>query len=51
MTGIKLPNSDFTLLMNIFHPFRLAPPTGREPKPDKETRELSLIFSFLRFFN
>jgi hypothetical protein len=44
MTGIKLPNSDFTPLMNIFHPFRLALPTGREPKTDEETREFSPIF-------
>jgi hypothetical protein len=47
MTGIELPNRDFAQLMNIFHPFRLAPLTGKGPKTDKETREFShILFSF-----
>jgi hypothetical protein len=37
-------SSGYTQSMNIFHPFRLAPLTGRGPKTDKEIREFSPIF-------
>jgi len=51
MIEIEWLNNISTQLMSIFHSFLVAQPIGKEDKTDKETREFSPIFIFLRFFN